>query len=141
LPAIPTGHNFPGDIKASKRTIVDKDSDDYSSDGWLDVDATISVAELELFPPSSRSNPRGDGAKATTGQSDSKLHSKDGAHPLRSVAKNSNPSRLQNTESLALMRASPVQQAVSSFIQFMAIDLEVVAHLISSLKEKLYRSY
>lgn len=138
LPAITSRHTPHRDTKLSKRTIVNNDRDDYSSDGWLDVDTIFSDAELELSPLSSRRNSRGDGSKEATGQSNSKLFSKDEEQPLRSVAKNSDSRQLQNSESLA--EVSPVQQAVSSFIDFMAIDLEAVAQLISILKEKLHNN-
>jgi bloom syndrome protein len=117
---------------------VNEDNDDYSSDAWLDIDSISLDAGLDLSPMSPRSNSRGDGGKKATRQSKSRLYSEDDAQPSPRIAWNSNPSQLQNPESLIITKVSSIQQVENPFINSMAIDSEAVAQLMSILKEKLH---
>jgi hypothetical protein len=102
FPAIPSYHSPPGHSEPSKGTTLNEDNDDYSSDGWLDIDTIFPDAGLELSPLSSRSNSRGDGGKEATRQSNRKFYLKDDAQLPPCIARNSDPSKSQHPESLAI---------------------------------------
>ena len=140
LPATPSRHSPPNDAKLSKRTIADENNHDDSSDTWSDIDSIFPDGGLQLSPQPSRSNSREDRETETTRQPNSQLYSNDATPRPPCIAWNSNPSQLQNPESLPITKVSNTQRADISFIEFLAIHSETLAQLMSILKEQLHNN-
>ncbi|KAJ6126353.1 Helicase C-terminal [Penicillium sp. IBT 18751x] len=136
LPATPSRRSPPSDFKRSQRVIADQDIDDDSSDTWFDIDTLFPDAGLE--PP--RSTSRGDRELETARQFSSQFSSNDATPPPSSIARHSNPLQSQSPESLPTTNVSRIQQADNSFMGFLAIHSETLAHLMSISKQRLHEN-
>ena len=136
LPATPSRRSPPSDFERSQRVIANEDNDDDSPATWFEIDTSFPDAGLE--PP--RSTSRGDRELETARQFSSQFSSNDATPPPSCILRNSNPLQSQNPESLPTTNVSRIQQADNSFMGFLAIHSETLAHSMSILKQRLHEN-